>query len=50
MAVAIRAARAAATGLWSVGPVLYLLLVSLILLRWLPVAMTPATLGPPYGS
>ena len=39
---------AAATGLWSVGLVLYLLLVSLILLRWLTVAMTPATLGPPY--
>ena len=38
----------AATGLWSVGLVLYLLLVSLILLRWLTVAMTPATLGPPY--
>ena len=27
---------------------LYLLLVSLILLRWLTVAMTPETLGPPY--
>src|ERR1035441_3845396 len=38
----------AAIGLWSVGLVLYLLLVSLILLRWLTVAMTPATLGPPY--
>ncbi len=38
----------AAVGLWSVGLVLYLLLVSLILLRWLTVAMTPATLGPPY--
>jgi tellurite resistance protein TehA-like permease len=38
----------AAVGLWSVGLVLYLLLVSLILLRWLSVAMTPATLGPPY--
>jgi len=37
-----------ATGLWSVGLVLYLLLVSLILLRWLTVAMTPQTLGPPY--
>jgi tellurite resistance protein TehA-like permease len=37
-----------ATGLWSVGLVLYLLLVSLILLRWLTVAMTPETLGPPY--
>jgi Voltage-dependent anion channel len=38
----------AAVGLWSVGLVLYLLLASLILLRWLTVAMTPATLGPPY--
>ena len=38
----------AAVGLWSVGLVLYLLLVALILLRWLAVAMTPATLGPPY--
>ena len=38
----------AAVGLWSVGLVLYLLLVSLILLRWLTVAMTPASLGPPY--
>ena len=37
-----------ATGLWSIGLVLYLLLVSLILLRWLTVAMTPQTLGPPY--
>jgi tellurite resistance protein TehA-like permease len=37
-----------AAGLWSVGLVLYLLLVSLILLRWLTVAMTPETLGPPY--
>jgi len=37
-----------AAGLWSVGLVLYLLLVSLILLRWLTVAMTPQTLGPPY--
>jgi tellurite resistance protein TehA-like permease len=38
----------AAVGLWSIGLVLYLLLTSLILLRWLTVAMTPATLGPPY--
>ncbi len=38
----------AAVGLWSVGLVLYLLLVSLILLRWLTVPMTPETLGPPY--
>ena len=43
--------RLLATGavvLWSVGVMLYLLLVSLILLRWLTVAMTPATLSPPY--
>jgi tellurite resistance protein TehA-like permease len=38
----------AAVGLWSVGLVLYLLLVALILLRWLTVPMTPQTLGPPY--
>jgi tellurite resistance protein TehA-like permease len=38
----------AAVGLWSIGLVLYLVLVSLILLRWLAVPMTPATLGPPY--
>ncbi len=37
-----------AVGLWSVGLLLYLLLVSLILLRWLTVVMTPAALGPPY--
>jgi tellurite resistance protein TehA-like permease len=37
-----------ATALWSIGLVLYLLLVSLILLRWLTVAMTPQALGPPY--
>jgi len=37
-----------AIGLWGVGLVLYLLLVSLILLRWLTVVTTPATLGPPY--
>jgi tellurite resistance protein TehA-like permease len=35
-------------GLWGVGLVLYLLLVSLILLRWLMVPMTPEALGPPY--
>jgi tellurite resistance protein TehA-like permease len=35
-------------GLWTIGLVLYLVLVSLIFLRWLTVAMTPATLGPPY--
>jgi len=38
----------AAVAFWSVGLVLYLLLVSLILLRWLTVTMTPQTLGPPY--
>jgi len=37
-----------AVGLWSVGLVLYLLLVSLILLRWLTVPLTPQTLSPPY--
>jgi tellurite resistance protein TehA-like permease len=37
-----------AVGLWAVGLVLYLLLVSMIMLRWLTVPMTPATLGPPY--
>ena len=37
-----------AAGMWSIGLVLYLLLVSLIMLRWLTVPMTPATLGPPY--
>jgi tellurite resistance protein TehA-like permease len=34
--------------LWSVGLVLYLMIATLILLRWLTVPMTPATLGPPY--
>jgi tellurite resistance protein TehA-like permease len=38
----------ASVALWSVGLMLYLLLVSLIFLRWLTVAMTPATLSPPY--
>jgi tellurite resistance protein TehA-like permease len=37
-----------AVGLWSVGLLLYLLLVSLIMLRWLTVPMTPETLSPPY--
>ncbi len=37
-----------ATGLWCVGLLLYLIVVALILLRWLTVPMTPATLGPPY--
>jgi len=37
-----------AVGMWSVGLVLYLMLVSLIMLRWLTVPMTAATLGPPY--
>ncbi|MGH3123846.1 MAG: tellurite resistance/C4-dicarboxylate transporter family protein, partial [Streptosporangiaceae bacterium] len=38
----------AAAGLWCVGLLLYLFVVGLILLRWLTVPMTPATLGPPY--
>ncbi len=38
----------AAVAFWGIGLVLYLLLVSLILLRWLTVPMTPAALGPPY--
>jgi tellurite resistance protein TehA-like permease len=37
-----------ALGLWGVGLVLYLMLVTLILLRWLTVPITPAALGPPY--
>jgi tellurite resistance protein TehA-like permease len=37
-----------AVALWGVGLVLYLLLVSLILQRWLTVVMTPATLSPDY--
>jgi tellurite resistance protein TehA-like permease len=37
-----------AIGLWCVGLLLYLMVVALILLRWLTVPMTPATLGPPY--
>jgi hypothetical protein len=37
-----------AVGLWSIGLVLYLLLVSLILLHWLTVPTTPQTLGSPY--
>jgi tellurite resistance protein TehA-like permease len=38
----------ASVALWSVGLTLYLLLVSLIFLRWLTIAMTPATLSPLY--
>jgi tellurite resistance protein TehA-like permease len=38
----------AAVALWGVGLVLYLLLIALIWQRWLTVAMTPATLSPPY--
>lgn len=38
----------AATALWGIGLMLYILLVALILLRWLTVPMTPAVLGPPY--
>jgi tellurite resistance protein TehA-like permease len=37
-----------AAGLWGTGVVLYLMLVTLILLHWLTIPMTPATLGPPY--
>src|SRR5262249_34326351 len=37
----------AAVVLWSVGLVLYLLLIGLIWQRWLTVEMTPATLSPP---
>jgi tellurite resistance protein TehA-like permease len=37
-----------ATGLWCVGLVLYLLVVSLIVMHWLTVPMTPGTFGPPY--
>ncbi len=37
-----------ATGLWSVGLLLYLMVVALILMHWLTSPMTPATLGPPY--
>jgi tellurite resistance protein TehA-like permease len=37
-----------AVGMWSVGLVLYLLLIALIMVRWLTVAMTPDALGPPY--
>jgi tellurite resistance protein TehA-like permease len=37
-----------AVGLWSVGLLLYLMVATLILLRWFTVPMTPATLGPPY--
>jgi tellurite resistance protein TehA-like permease len=38
----------AAFALWSVGLLLYLLLVSLIWQRWLAVPMTAAALSPPY--
>ena len=37
-----------AAAMWSIGLVLYVLLVSLIMLRWLMMPVTPATLGPPY--
>jgi tellurite resistance protein TehA-like permease len=39
---------AVSLGMWSVGLLLYLMVATLILLRWLTVPMTPATLGPPY--
>jgi len=38
----------AAVALWGIGLMLYVLLVSSIWQRWLTVAMTPATLSPPY--
>jgi len=38
----------AAVALWSVGLLLYLLLVGLIWQRWFSVPMTPAALSPPY--
>jgi tellurite resistance protein TehA-like permease len=37
-----------AVGLWCIGLLLYLMVVALILLRWLTVPMTPATLSPSY--
>lgn len=37
-----------AAGMWGVGVLIYLMVVTLIVLRWLTVPMTPATLGPPY--
>jgi tellurite resistance protein TehA-like permease len=37
-----------AAALWCIGLLLYLTVVGLIMLRWLSVPMTPATLGPPY--
>jgi len=37
-----------AAALWGVGVLIYLMVVALILLRWLAIPMTPATLGPPY--
>jgi tellurite resistance protein TehA-like permease len=37
-----------AAGMWCIGLLLYLMVATLILLRWLTVPMTPATLGPPY--
>ena len=37
-----------AVALWSVGLVLYLVVTTLIVLRWLTVPMTPQALGPPY--
>lgn len=37
-----------AVAMWSIGLVLYLLLIALIMVRWLTVAMTPDALGPPY--
>lgn len=36
------------TALWSVGLVLYLMVVTLIMMHWLSEPMTPAAFGPPY--
>ena len=38
----------AAVALWSIGLLLYMLLIGLIRQRWLTVALTPASLSPPY--
>jgi tellurite resistance protein TehA-like permease len=37
-----------AVALWSIGLLLYLMVATLILLRWFTVPVTPATLEPPY--
>jgi hypothetical protein len=48
VAVSDRLLAPVAVGLWSIGLLLYLLLVALILQRWLTVPVTPQTLSPPY--